>query len=199
MQSRVVAVRLDVGDVGAADEAGDAAALDRDLLVAVADRVSAALDHPAYGLRQPVLAHRLEHVVDGVQVERLDGVLLVSGHEHDRRRLAEPGQHLGQVEAREPRHLDVEEDRVDVEVLEDPERVGGRVGGEDTADPRVALEQERQLVERRALVVDDEHAQQATVGGHGVGPHWACTPGANLGTRTTTLVPAPGAVSTTRP
>ncbi len=162
-------------------------------------RVSAALDHAAYRFREAVLAHRLEHVVDGVQVERLDGVLLVSGHEHDRRRLAEPGQHLGQVQAREPRHLDVEEDRVDVEVLEDPERVGGRVAGEDTADPRVAFEQERQLVERRALVVDDEHAQQATVGGHGVGPHWACTPGANLGTLTTTLVPAPGAVSTIRP
>ena len=28
---------------------------------------------------------------------------------------------------------------------------------------------------------------------------WACTPGANLGTRTTTRVPAPGAVSTTSP
>ena len=160
---------------------------------------AAVLDHAAYRFGEPVLAHRLEDVVDGVQLERLDGVLLVGGHEDDRRRRPEPGQHLREVEAGQPRHLDVEEDRVDVEVLQDPQRLGGRVAGEHAADPRVALEQERELVERRPLVVDDEHPQQADIGRHCVGAHWACTPGANFGTRTITLVPAPGAVSTTRP
>ena len=61
------------------------------------------------------------------------------------------------------------------------------------ADPRVAAEQEGELVERRPLVVDDEHPERRAAVGH------ACTPGANFGTRTVTLVPAPGAVSTTRP
>ena len=107
-------------------------------------------------------------------------------------------QHLGQLEPGQPGHLDVEEDRVDVEVLQDPQRLGRRVAGEHLADPGVAFEQERELVEGRALVVDDEDPQQSgsVVTGRA---HWACTPGANLGTRTTTLVPAPGAVSTTRP
>ncbi len=60
------------------------------------------------------------------------------------------------------------------------------------ADPRVLLEQEGELVEGGALVVDDEDSETG-----GVGHAW--TPGANFGTRTITLVPAPGAVSTTRP
>ncbi len=55
--------------------------------------------------------------------------------------------------------------------------------------PWVALQQIRQLIQGRTFVVDHQHPQT----GH------ADTPGANFGTRTTTLVPAPGAVSTTRP
>ncbi len=58
--------------------------------------------------------------------------------------------------------------------------------GTTDSTARVAAEQERQLVEGRPLVVDEQH------------PH-ACTPGAYFGTRSVTFVPAPGAVSTTRP
>ena len=63
------------------------------------------------------------------------------------------------------------------------------------ADPRVALEQEGELVERRPLVVDDDPEQPHRSSRRAHGVH----PGANLGTRTLTFVPAPGAVSTTRP
>ena len=52
-----------------------------------------------------------------------------------------------------------------------------------------AMQRDGALVEGRALVVDDEDLQTCHT--------W--TPGANLGTRTMTFVPAPGAVSTTRP
>ena len=86
----------------------------------------------------------------------------------------------------EARHPDVGEDRVDLLVLQHPQRLGGGVRGDDRLDARVAAEQERQLVEGRPLVVDEQH------------PH-ACTPGAYFGTRSVTFVPAPGAVSTTRP
>ena len=171
-----------------------AAELDGDLVVGSRRRAAAALDDAAYRLGQPVLAHGLEHVVDRVELEGVDGVPLVGGHEDDRRRLLEAGQHLGQLEPGQARHRDVEEDPVDLQLLEDPQRVGGRVAGEHLADPGVALQQEGQLVQCGTLVVDDEHPQ-ARGGwcGHGR------TPGAYLGTRTVTLVPAPGAVSTTRP
>ena len=57
----------------------------------------------------------------------------------------------------------------------------------------LTLQRLRDHGECRGVVVDDEDPQ----GGRRA--HWACTPGANFGTRTITFVPAPGAVSTTRP
>jgi hypothetical protein len=188
VQARVVALRLDVGDLGAVDEAGDPTALDGDLHV-TRRRGTAGLHHPAYGLGEALLAHRLEDVVDGAQLEGRDGVLLVGGHEDDRRRGLEAGQHLSEVEPGEAGHLDVEEDRVDLLGLQHPQRLGRGVAAHHLADAGVAAEQEGELVQRRALVVDDEDLERCHT----------CTPGANFGTRTITLVPAPGAVSTTRP
>ena len=106
---------------------------------------------------------------------------------------AEPAQHLGELEPGQAGHLDVEEDHVDSALVQQPQPVGRGVAGEHLADPVVLLEQEADLVESGALVVDDQRTQGADRGAH------ACTPGANFGTRTTTLVPAPGAVSTTSP
>ena len=126
MQPGVVALRLDVGDVAAVDEPGHPAALDGDLGVVAGrrglGRAVDGADHPAYGLGEPVGAHRLEHVVDRVQVEGLDGVLLVGGDEDDRRRGPEAAEHLGQLEPGQAGHLDVEEDRVDRALLQDPQR-----------------------------------------------------------------------------
>ncbi len=108
----------------------------------------------------------------------------------------EPAQHLRELEAREARHLHVEEDAVDLGLAQDPQPLGGGVGGQHLADPVVAGQQPGQLVEGRPFVVDDEDPQPRPLrrtAGH------AWTPGANLGTRSTTRVPAPGAVSTTSP
>ena len=129
-----------------------------------------------------------------MEVERLDRVLLVRGHEDDRRWLLEPAEHLGELQAAEPGHLDVEEDRVDVGLAEDPQALGRGDRGDDLGDPLVGGEQEAELVERGLLVVDQQHPETGRPAGH-----WTLTPGANFGTRTITLVPAPGAVSTTRP
>ena len=71
------------------------------------------LDHPADRLGESLGPHRLEQVVGGAQVERVDRVLVVGGDEHDLRRRPEAGQHPGDVEAVQPRHPDVEEERVD--------------------------------------------------------------------------------------
>ena len=87
VQPRVVALRLGVEHLAARDEPGHAAELDRDgVLVAAAPGAADRLDDPADRLGQPVVAHRLEHVVDGVELEGVDGVLVVRGDEHDRRR-----------------------------------------------------------------------------------------------------------------
>ena len=130
-----------------------------------------------------------------MQVERVDGVRLVRRDEDDRRWRPEPPEHLGELEPRETGHLDVEEDCVDLALVQGAERLGRRVAGDHLADPVVLVEEVLQLVERRPLVVDDQHAQplHAHAGCH------RCTPAANFGTRTVTLVPAPGAVSTTSP
>ena len=86
-------------------------------------------------------------------------------------------------------------------VLQHPQRLGAESLVTHLADPGVAAEQERQLVEGGPLVVDHEDLQRA----HGrrvaerSGAHGCSHPGANFGTRTITLVPAPGAVSTTSP
>ena len=119
--------------------------------------------HPAYGLGEALLAHRLEHVVDGVELEGVDGVLVVGGDEDRGRRGLEAGEDLGELDAGEPGHLDVEEDRVDLQLLQQPQRLGGGVGGVHLGDPVVLLEQEGQLVEGRALVVDDQHPQAAVM------------------------------------
>ena len=120
-------------------------------------------------------------------------MLLVRRDEHDRRRFLEAAEHLGELQAAESGHLDVEEDRVDIALAEDPQALRRGDRGDDLADPFVGGEQVAELVERRLLVVDQQHAEPRPWGGH------TLTPGANFGTRTITLVPAPGAVSTTRP
>ena len=194
VQPCVVAVRLDVPHVGAVDEPGDAAELDRDLVLGALGLATVEVADASHGLGEPVLAHRLEHVVDRVELEGVDGVVVVRRDEHDRRRGAEPGQHAGELQPGQAGHADVGEDRVDAPGLQHPQRLGGVVGRGDAADARVALEQPGELVESGPLVVDDEHAQRrGSRAGH------ECTPGAYLGTRTITLVPAAGAVSTTKP
>src|SRR5690606_2372910 len=126
------------------------------------------------------------------QLEGVHGIRVVGGDEHDRWWGPEPGQHLRELEPGQPRHLDVEEDAVDLLVAQDTQRVGRGVAGQDVADAGVLPQQELQVVEGGPLVVDDEHPELT-------GAVHTLTPGANLGTRMMTLVPAPGAVSMTRP
>ena len=76
-------------------------------------RDTAAVTDPADRLRQPVGAYRLQHVVDGLQVEGIDRVLVVRRDEHDLRRYGEARQHPSNVDAGQARHADVEEQCVD--------------------------------------------------------------------------------------
>ena len=137
---------------------------------------------------------------------------VVGRHEDDCGRRGEASQHPGEVEAVEPGHPDVDEERVDRRRFEQAQRLRAVGRGEDGRDALVPAEEVGELGARGCLVVDGEDAQPAAILvagalvagglvrrvvalllGH------ACTPGANFGTRIDTFVPSPGAVSTTRP
>ncbi len=114
VQTGVVALGLDVGDVVDGHEPCDTAEFDGDVVgvgfVHGYPRCGAAeFGRPAHRLREPFLADRFQDVVDCLEIEGLYGEVLVRGDEHDERRLGETGQQPCHVEAVEARHLDVEE------------------------------------------------------------------------------------------
>ena len=176
-------------------------------------------DDPADRLGQPVGADRLHDVVGGVHGERVDGVLVVGGDEDDLGPLGEPGDDPGQLHAVEPGHRDVGEDDVDVAGVEgraarrrrsrrcrtSPMRWSWRSSqlsssraGASSSTTRARRAATRGAVRWRPAgggAPDRRRGRQPWGRAYGVG----CTPGAYLGTRKVTLVPAPGAVSTTRP
>ena len=59
--------------------------------------------------RQALGAHRLEEVVDGGELERLERALLVGGHEHEGGAARESRNGAGEVEPDSAGHVDVEE------------------------------------------------------------------------------------------
>lgn len=171
MQPGVVALRLGVGDVVDGDEADHPAEF-HGYLIGGGHLRGAALPHqfgdPAHGLGEPLPADGFEDIVDGLQIEGLDGEALVRGDEDDQRRLGEARQQLGDIEPGQPGHMDVEEDHVDgggavgprVERGTDPaQRLGGAGGALGAADPPVGPEQIEKLFERRFLVVHGQYAQ----------------------------------------
>ena len=134
---------------------------------AVACRV-AQFGGPADGLGEAFPADGLEDVVDGLEVEGLDGEALVGGDEHDERRPGEAGEEPGQVEAVEAGHVDVEEDDVDglgpvgsgLQGPVDPAQRLGRVARAlGAADPGIRVQQVQQFLQGGLFVVDGEGAQ----------------------------------------
>src|SRR5581483_2752399 len=190
VEPAVVALGLDEQDVVAVHQSGDAAELDGDPVVGVRRRRAR---QPSDGLAESFDADRLEHVVDRAQVERLDRMLGVCGHEDDRRRFLELADHTGQVHAAQAGHRDVQEDDVDLFLAQQPEGLARVRGRQHPTDPVVAVEEVGEFIEVGDLVVDRERGEGGRLG------HRGLTPVANLGTRTVTFVPASGAVSTTSP
>ena len=200
VQPCVVALRLDVPHLGDRHEPRHAAELDGDALRVVLVLLPgcgggrrAGSGDAADGVGEPVLAHGLEHVVDGPHLERVDGGVAVRGDEDDRRRGGEPAEDAREVQPGQRRHADVGDDAVDVAAVELAQRRQGVRRRADLADARVGAQQVRQLVERGRLVVDGEQDEA------GAGHEPARTPAANFGIRNVTFVPAPGAVSTSSP
>ena len=76
-------------------------------------RAADLLGDPAHRLSEALSAHRLEEVVHRLEVEGLDGEVLMGGDEDDQREPGEAGQQPGDVEAGQSRHPDVEEQHVE--------------------------------------------------------------------------------------
>jgi hypothetical protein len=86
--------------------------------------------HARDGGCEPCCTERLHHIVDGALLERRDRVLVVRGHEHD---VAATAGGLRHLEARQPRHLDVEEHHLRLAALHRVERLDAVLGLGDDA------------------------------------------------------------------
>ena len=113
---------------------------------------------------EPVGVDGLQEVVERLDRERVDGVALVRGHEHDGGRVGALAHERRRLDAAQPGHLDVEEDDVGLEVAGEIERLAR--AGRLADDPHLGLagEQIPQLRPRRRFVVDEQCADHQATG-----------------------------------
>ena len=146
-------------------------------------------------LGQPALAHaglgaadgggkalvgkRLQHVVDGEDVEGVGGIAPERGDEHNHR--ARRRERLRQLQAARPRHLDVEEGDVHAFVRQRLLGVGGAPALDDVLDFRIPAEQVGHHAPRQRLVFDHQSAERHHAG--------TVTAGATEGSSTSAVVP----------
>jgi hypothetical protein len=120
------------------------------------------LEAPAGALHrqlEPRLLDRLEQVIDGVHLERLDSVLIVRRHENDVRpvlRVEHPPRHF---ESGQAGHLHVQKDDVGLQPVDRRKRFDAVAGLADYLDAPELLEQVPELVPRQLFVVDHDRAQ----------------------------------------
>ena len=106
--------------------------------------------------REPLVAHRLQKVVDGGALERLDRVLVERGHEHDAHVAVRAARH---VESGQARHADVEER--DVRRLGGEQRLRLRAVVRDPRDDELGPQRGEavpEVVRETRLVVGDDRA-----------------------------------------
>ena len=114
--------------------------------------------------RESLGAHRLEQIVERVQLEGLDGMPVVRGDEDDARRLLERSEVARHLEPAHAGHLDVEQQdlraarRNALHRLEAVACLADDVGRQLARD---VVEQLLQPFARRRFVVGDEDAQRA--------------------------------------
>src|SRR5207248_3328617 len=173
LQQYVVAVRLGADQLAGIDEHHAPLVLDRDPRRALGSQIEIGqhLEQPrgtllsraphghVQSLVYPFWVERLENIVHGALLERLDGVLRVGRDEDDRRHrpvlLAEP---LDELQSREVGHVNVEQQNV---VRVGAERRQGLVrilGDVEFLHVGPLRQQLRQSSPRERLIVDDQDA-----------------------------------------
>ena len=108
--------------------------------------------------RELLGAHGLEQVADGLRFESLDGVGVVGGREHHRRRRFEQRQVARRLESIHAGHAHIEQHHIGLEFAREPHRLFAV--GRNARDLDVAefIEQPPEPLACRRLIVDDEHA-----------------------------------------
>src|SRR5262249_55309005 len=118
---------------------------------------------PGERLLEALVVERLHQVVERRDVERVDGEAIERGDE-DRRghRLGADGAH--DVDPGAAGHLHVEEDEIGRERADRVDGGVAAVGGADDLDAALVCEQVGDALPRERLIVDDEDANQSSVG-----------------------------------
>ena len=114
---------------------------------------------PLHRQLEPRLVDRLQQVVDRVDLERLDGVLIVRRDEDDVRpvlRVEHPPRHL---EPGQPGHLHVEKHDVGLQAIDGRERLDPVARLPDHLDAPHLPEEVAQFVPRQLFVVHQHGAQ----------------------------------------
>ena len=118
-----VGVGLQVGVVVARHDEADGIDRDENLLAALFDRDTLGLARlhvqrdvfrrALDGLAQTIGLDGFDQIIHSIDLESLERVLAVGGHEHDRGRVFQALQGLGELQAGHARHAHVEEKHVD--------------------------------------------------------------------------------------
>ena len=129
--------------------------------------------HAGQRLTQALEPDRLDEVVGGRHLERLERVLAVGGDEDHGRGSLGDGQRFREVQPAEAGHLDVEEDDVVLDGGDQLERFRRAARLADDLDAARLFEQEAQLGARGGFVVDDQRFRSGILASRAVLPRLA--------------------------
>jgi len=119
--------------------------------------------HLLQGSKQALSAHRLQQVIDSIEVESLHRVVVVGRRENDCRRLLQQAEMRGQFYAIHTRHADVGQHDICHRSLEQVERLPAVSGLADDLGRQLhgdVAEQRAQAFAGERLVVDQQDFQR---------------------------------------
>jgi len=155
--------------------------------------VCESLSGPLNGHFEPWRVYGLQQIVNRIDLKRLDCVLVEGGHEDDFGGVTGVDQPAGDLEPRQSRHLDIQEDDVGPQALNCRQRVHAITRLAHDFHPFELFDQEAQLVAGEPFIVDQDHTQVqhlSTLAGHSR-LHQAVTRSATVSSGISTLTDVP--------